>query len=158
MQDAHFRFAHVEDGSIRWQLARNCSITPRQLGALYVSFCVISVGISLGFWLQGATLVAPFAALELGVLAVAFLVYARHATDAEYIVLDATQLQVEVEHAGERRRSVFQRQWVRVHHPEAHAALIEISSHGHTVRVGRHVRPELRLALASEIKRALRTG
>jgi uncharacterized membrane protein len=158
MSHPHFRYGQVEDGRIRWQLARNCSIAPSQLGAIYASLCVIALGISMGFWWQGATLVAPFAALELTALAVAFLVYARHATDAEHIVLDATQLHVAVEQAGGCRRSVFQREWVRVHHPNAHAALIEISSHGQTIRVGRHVRPELRLAIAGEIKRALRAG
>jgi uncharacterized membrane protein len=157
MQPSKFRFAQVDDERIRWYLARNCSITPRQLGAIYASLCVISLVISLGFWWQGATLVAPFAVLELALLAVAFLAYARHATDAEHIVLDATQLHVEVEHAGECRRSVFPREWVRIHHPEAHSALIEISSHGQTIRIGRHVRPEFRLAIAGEIKRALRT-
>jgi uncharacterized membrane protein len=155
MEPTNFRFAQVDEGHIRWYLARNCSITPRQLGALYASLCAISLGISMGFWWQGATLIAPFALLELAVLALAFLAYARHATDAEHIVLDATQLHIEVEHAGERRHSVFQREWVRVHHPDAHAALIEISSHGRTIRVGRHVRPELRLAIAGEIRRAL---
>ncbi len=39
------------------------------------------------FWFQGATLVIPFATLELAAVGLAFLVYARHAADGERISL-----------------------------------------------------------------------
>jgi len=35
-------------------------------------------------------------------------------------------------------------------------SLVELSGEGRSVRVGRHVRPELRLELATELRRALR--
>jgi len=60
-----FRFATRSDAGIEWSLRRNCSVTPAQLGALYASLCVVSLGVAGFFWSQGATLVLPFAALEL---------------------------------------------------------------------------------------------
>ena len=72
-----FRFATVQGQNIVWFLRRNCSVTPAQLGWFYASLCVVSLGIAVLFWLQGATLILPFAWLELGAIGVAFLLYAR---------------------------------------------------------------------------------
>lgn len=151
-----FRFATVQGQAIHWFLKRNCSVTPAQLGWLYASLCVVSLSIGYFFWLQGATMVLPFAWLELAAVGAAFLVYARHAADGERISLEGGQLVVELENAGRLERAEFHRDWVRV---EPHAdgrSLIEVSGRGKSVSVGRYVRPELRPALAREIRQALR--
>jgi len=141
-----FRFATVQGHNIQWFLRRNCSVTPRQLGWLYVSLCVVSLGIATMFWMQGAKLVMPF------------LVYARHATDGETIRLAGTRLVVEQENGGRLQRSEFRREWVHVEPAAADSSLIELSAQGKRVRVGRFVRPELRPVLAREIRMALRAA
>ena len=85
MPNPVFRFATVSGQNIHWFLKRNCSITPAQLGWLYASQCVVTLGIGTFFWFQGAKLVLPFAWLELMAVGSAFLVYSRHATDGERI-------------------------------------------------------------------------
>ena len=57
------------------------------------------------FWLQGAWVIMPIAGLELLAVGVAFLVYARHATDGERLILQAGQLLVEQCHAGKISRA-----------------------------------------------------
>jgi uncharacterized membrane protein len=151
-----FRFATVQDQAVCWFLQRNCSVTPAQLGWLYASLCVVSLGIAGFFWSMGATLVLPFAWLELAAVGLAFLVYARHATDGERISLRGRQLVVELESAGHLRRAEFDRDWVRVEPSVDDRSLIELSGQGRRVNVGRFLRPELRPALAQEIRRALR--
>ena len=137
-------------------MKRNCSVTPAQLLALFMSLSVVSLGIATFFWFQGATLVMPFAWLELLAVGAAFVVYARHARDGEKISLQDGQLVVEQETAGRLERAEFNREWVRVEPKDGDGSLIEVSGQGRTVRVGRHVRPELRPALAREIRYALR--
>nr|WP_279343599.1 DUF2244 domain-containing protein [Variovorax terrae] len=137
-------------------MKRNCSVTPAQLGWLYASLCVVSLGIGTFFWFQGARLVMPFAWLELIAVGAAFLVYARHATDGEKISLQGAQLVVELESAGRLERAEFNRDWVRIEPKAGDRSLIEVSARGRTVEVGRYVRPELRPALAREIRMALR--
>ncbi|MES1979301.1 DUF2244 domain-containing protein [Polaromonas sp.] len=144
--------------SVQWLLKRNCSVTPAQLGWLYVSLCVISMGIAIFFWLQGARMVMPFAWLELLAVGSAFVVYARHARDGEKIVLQGGQLVVELENGGRMQRAEFNRQWVRVEPKSGDGSLIEVSGQGQSVRVGRHLRPELRPELAREIRFALRAS
>ncbi|MDB5891752.1 MAG: putative transrane protein [Polaromonas sp.] len=161
---ARLRFASVSaDGGathdtvgVQWLLKRNCSVTPAQLAGLYLSLCVVSLGIATFFWLQGARLVMPFAWLELIVVGSAFLVYARHAGDAEKIHLKGGQLVVELESAGRTERAEFNREWVRVEPSSGDGSLIEVSGQGRSVSVGRHLRPELRPALAREIRYVLR--
>ena len=157
-----FRFAILPaQGShglvaVQWLLKRHCSLAPAQLGWIYLSLCVVSLGIAAFFWSQGATLVMPFAGVELLAVGVAFLVYARHAGDAEKIILQGGQLVVELETAGRTERVEFNREWVRVEPRGSDGSLIEVSGQGRSVQVGRHVRPELRPALAHEIRFALR--
>jgi uncharacterized membrane protein len=153
-----FRFATVYDQQIHWKLLRNCSVTPAQLGWLYASLCVISLGIAGGFWLYGATMIMPFAWIELFMVGVAFLVYARHATDGERIVLQGSQLVVEQTSAGKVERAEFNSAWVRVEPQKDDRSLIELSGQGRRVHIGRHIRPELRPALAKEIRMALRAA
>ena len=157
-----FRFATqstpagVNHPGVHWQLKRNCSVTPAQLLGLFVSLSVVSLGIATFFWFQGATLIMPFAWVELLAVGTAFLIYARHARDGEKISLQDGLLVVELQTAGRLQRAEFNREWVRVEPKNGDGSLIEVSGQGQTVRVGRHVRPELRPALAREIRIALR--
>jgi uncharacterized membrane protein len=139
-----------------WQLQRNCSLAPRQLFAVYLSLCVVSFAIAGMFWWQGATLVLPFASMELLVLGVAMLAYARHATDGESIRLADGRLTVE-QRVGRRAQKVeFAPAWVRIEPEFGDRSLVELSGQGRRVVVGRHVRPELRKQLADELRWAVR--
>lgn len=157
-QDRVFRFATVTPQQIHWKLLKNCSVTPKQLGWFYVSLCIVSFGISTMFWRLGAKMITPYALLELTVVGVALLVYARHATDGERLVLQGDQLWVEQSHAGKVSRAQFNRETVRVEPHIDDRSLIELSGQGRRVQVGRHVRPELRAHLARELRMALRTA
>lgn len=133
-------------------------MTPSQLCWLYASLCVVSLGIGTGFWLVGARLVLPFTWLELAAVGLAFVLYARHATDGEKIALQGGRLVVELENGGHYERAEFLPHQVRVEPQDSDRSLIEVSAQGRSVRVGRYVRPELRAALAREIRMALRSA
>jgi uncharacterized membrane protein len=150
----------VESGTgeyaVQWLLKRNCSATPRQLMAFYASLSVLSLGIALIFWAQGATLVMPFAGFEVLAVGAALLVYARHATDSESIRLQAGRLTVEHVFGRHVERAEFSPAWVRVEPEHGDRSLIELSGQGQRIAVGRFVRPELRRQLAEELRWALR--
>lgn len=158
-----FRFATVaaqgavgQGVAVLWLLKRHCSLTPAQLGWFYASLCMVSFGIAAFCWSQGATMVPAFTVMELLAVGAAFLLYSRHAADAEKILLQDGQLVVELETAGRTLRAEFNREWVRIEPKHGDGSLIEVSGQGRSVRVGRHVRPELRPVLAREIRIALR--
>lgn len=156
---SRLRFGVESDGgerSVQWLLKRNCSATPRQVMGLYASLTVLSFGIGAFFWVQGATLVMPFACLELVAVGVALMLYARHATDSESIRLEAGYLTVEHASGRHLERVAFAPQWVRVEPANGARSLIELSGQGRSICVGRFVRPELRRQLADELRWALR--
>lgn len=140
----------------QWRLARNCSITPRQLLAVYASLCVVTLAVGGLFYVQGAPAVLGFAGLELLLVGFALRVFARHATDHDTLTLVGRMLQVE-QRSGERvERIEFSADWLRVEPAAGQGSLVELSGAGRRVHVGRFLRPELRAAFARELRSMLR--
>jgi uncharacterized membrane protein len=146
----------AEGARVDWLLARNCSISPKQLSWAYGGLCALSLLVASFFWLQGARMVMPFAWLELLALGAAMIVFARHAGDREHIALEDGRLTVELVNGRQVDRVEFERGWVRVEPEYSERSLIELSSRGRKVAVGRHLRPELRPLLADELRHVLR--
>jgi len=156
--DAGWRFGREQAQPLAWlfELRRNVSITPRQLVLAYLLLCGVSLMVAAGFWSQGVTVVGLFTGLELLAVGVALLVMARHAGDRETITLTGGELAVEQCFGPAVVRNAFRAEWVRVEPVADDGSLVELSGEGRSVRVGRHVRPEFRVELAQELRRALR--
>ena len=157
-RDAGWRFGSAVTAPEGWrfELRRNVSLTPRQLISAYALLCCLSLLVALGFWWQGVALVMVFTGLELLAVGVALLLVARHAGDREIITLTDGELAVEQRFGPGTEHTSFRTEWVRVEPVADDGSLVELSGEGQSVRVGRHVRPELRLELAQELRRALR--
>jgi len=157
-QDGGWRFGREQSAPLGWlfDLRRNVSITPRQLLGSYALLCAVSLAVAGGFWLHGVTVVSLFTGLELLAVGAALLVFARHAGDRETITLTQREISV-VKRVGPVVEQVrFRAEWMRVEPVAGDGSLVELSGEGRSVRVGRHVRPEMRVALAQELRRALR--
>lgn len=150
------RFGQAVGGTLQWLLKRNCSLAPRQLLGLYLSLCLLTFGIAAVFWRLGASLVMPFAGVELLAIGGAFLLYARHAADSESIRLRRGSLTVQRTHGPHVEQVEFEASWVRVEPQGGDRSLIELSGQGRHIAIGRFVRPELRRQLADELRWALR--
>jgi uncharacterized membrane protein len=143
---------------VQWVLRRNCSVTPHQLMAVYLSLCLFSLVIAAGFAWAGAPVVLAFAGLELSLVGLALLVYARHARDGDVLTLAGPLLAVEQAHGSRTLRTEFRAEWVSVEPAHGEGSLIQLSGQGRHVRVARFLRPEMRTALAQELRLALRTA
>jgi uncharacterized membrane protein len=154
---ASLRFGRTDlgDGSVQWLLRRNCSMTPAQLIAFYLSLSAWSLAIAGAFWWRGATLVLPFAGIEILAVGAALWVYARHAADSERLTLEPGRLTVECTIGLGTDRAAFAPGWVRIEPEHGERSLIELTGQGQRIAVGRFVRPELRRALADELRAAL---
>ena len=142
--------------ALQWLLSRNCSITPRQLGGVYLALCAVSLLIGVLFFVQGAAFILAFAGFELLAVGLALLVYARHAADRETLTLVGCSLQVEQCFGSRVARTDFAADWLTVEPAAGQGSLVELSGRGQRVRVGRFLRPELRGAFARELRLALR--
>ncbi len=140
----------------RFELKRNVSMTPRQMLLSYGLLCALSLVVALGFWWQGVAMVVMFTGIELLAVGAAMLIVARHAGDRETITLAGHELAVEQHCGAQVECAKFRAEWVRIEPAGAEGSLVELSGQRRSVKVGRHVRPELRIELAQELRRALR--
>jgi uncharacterized membrane protein len=142
---------------MQWVLRRNCALTPSQLGAVYLSLCVLSMVIATPFAFHGAAVVLAFAGLELLIVGAAMLVFARHVRDGETLTLSGQTLHVEQCNGSRTSHTEFRAEWVSVEPAHGESSLVELSGQGRHVRVGRFLRPEMRPTLAHELRHALRS-
>ncbi|MFM7284218.1 MAG: DUF2244 domain-containing protein [Betaproteobacteria bacterium] len=145
----------MEALSKSWVLRRNCALSPRQLA---VAFCLIgatSMLIAVAWAATGAWIVLPFAAIELLVLAVAFLAYSRHARDQERITLAQDCVQVEVLLGESLRRVELPRAWLRCRMEESPKGMVRLDSLSGGIEIGRFVSPADRKLFFEEFRLAL---
>ena len=139
----------------QWVLRRNCSITPRQLGGIYAALCGASLIVALLCTLQGAWVVLVFAVLELSAVGAAFLIYARHATDADYLALAPDVLEVEVVQGAIVKKFKFDPGRTRVGVVDGRQGLVVLEQGSARVEVGRFLTQWKRRQLAQQLRLAL---
>jgi uncharacterized membrane protein len=66
-------------GMKRWQMRKNCALTPRQLLNFYLALVFLSLVVATGFFLAGIWMISIFTALEISAVTIGFLIYSRHA-------------------------------------------------------------------------------
>ena len=141
---------------VQWYMARNGSFAPGRLLGVFAALAVLALGIGIAFWQLGAPAVLPLAGIELLAVGAAFWACSRHAGDAETITLARRELKVEHRFGRAVDSACFRAEWVRVEPVHGEGSLVEISGQGQRLRVGRYLRPELRVLLARELRQALR--
>lgn len=146
----------IPAGKHDWLLKRNCSLTPGQLTLAYGVLCVLSLSVATIFTMQGAWYVLVFSVLEMSVVALAFICYARHATDHEHIALVDGCLLVERIVAGEVEQTRLDPCWTRIAPPKRTGDLINLEARGVKIEVGRFVTPAKRRQVAQELRQELR--
>jgi uncharacterized membrane protein len=142
-----------------WTLQRNCSMSPRQVALAYAVLCTFSLTVSLALLvLHGIWVVLAFSLLELALVGLALVVYARHALDREHILLADTCLLVECVQADRCEQARLDPLWTRVLAPDArHRPLIRLESRGVKVEIGRFVGEARRRQVERELRQALRS-
>jgi uncharacterized membrane protein len=123
----------------------------------------LSLLVAFGMYAAGAWVVLPFACIEVLGLGTAFVVYARHATDFERVVVQFDGVVVDRGSSPEglgatRERCTVFGSWVRVEYGGKRRELVKLVSHRSCVEVGRFVPEHLRSRLAQEFRIALNTS
>ena len=138
-----------------WLLKRNCSLSPRQSALAYAAPCVVALLVSTYFTVHGAWYVMAFAVLETAVMSLAFIQYARHATDHEHIVLMEEGLLIERVEADRIQQTWLDRNWTRITLPSRPQDLIKLEAKGVRIEVGRFVTKSKRRRFAKELRHYL---
>ena len=143
-----------------WMLSSNCALTPRQVGAFYLSLVVASVVIATAFLIHGAWMVLPFSLIEMAAVGAALLVYTRHAVDCERVSLEAGALVIESIDGDKRSVKRVDPRAARVvvesSSPNGRGAVLVVAR-GERIAVGRFVCERERRRFAHELQVALRS-
>lgn len=139
----------------KWVFRRNCSLTPKQLLHWYLSLCLITMVIATGFLLAGFWIVLPFAGLELLLVGIAFVVYARHAADYEMIELQPNQLVLVMADGAKLTQLEWTPQWAKLSYNGKYKAPLLFSHRGQQVKIGKFIAEKDKSALHRELKAAL---
>ena len=142
--------------ALQWLLRRNGAMAPRQRLGIYLALGALALGVAAFFQVQGSALVLAFGVLQGLLVGVALLVFARHAGDHETLTLVGGSLQVQQRCGRRVARTEFTADRLTVEPAAGQGSLVELCGRGHTIRVGRFLRPELRAAFARELRLALR--
>lgn len=147
--------SQAEPQSSKWVFRRNCSLSPKQLLQWYLSLCVITLVIAMGFLLAGFWIVLPFAGLELLLVGVAFVIYARHAADYEMIELQPNQLTLVMADGSKLTQLEWSPQWAKLSYNGKYKAPLLFSYKGQQIKIGKFIAEKDKSALHRELKAAL---
>ncbi len=127
------------------------------------SYSIISgftIGIALGFFFQGLTLVLPFAGLEIVALGVALYISAWRGGVKEVISITGDRIRIEIGHDSPEQRHELKRVWAQVvlERPwnNWYPSRLFIRSHRRQVEIGRFLNEAERRGLAIELQKLIK--
>lgn len=138
---------------------RNNSLSSGGRFLVLGSLAVVVLAISLGFALNGAWLVFPFAGLDILVVYLAFRYVEQRAGDYECIAFHDDKVVVERQLKGKTERFEFNRHWLQAELIEAgggERGRLLLRSHGREVTFGIHLAGEQRAVVARRLKEHLK--
>ena len=136
----------------RWQMRRNCALTPKQLLKFYIALVCLSLIVATGFLLAVIWVVPIFTALELSAVTIVFLIYCRHALDCETIEIDGNRLIIKKFISYKEAIYEFNTQWVKIELPLEDSKVFLISQSNLRVEIGQFIRQEQQLSLIASVR------
>ena len=136
----------------RWQMRRNCALTPKQFLKFYIALVCLSLIVATGFLLAGIWVVPIFTALELSAVTIGFLIYCRHALDCETIEIDGNRLIIKKFISYKEAIYEFNTQWVKIELPLEDSKVFLISQSNLRVEIGQFIRQEQQLSLIASVR------
>lgn len=127
-------------------------------------FCVIaafSLGIGVGFYLQGLTLILPFAGLELTALGLALYISSWRGGRKEIVKITNDSVFVETGYNQPETTVEFEKSWLQIVVDKSwnqwYPSRLLLRSHGKQMEIGSFLNEEERKGLAITLRRAMKT-
>jgi uncharacterized membrane protein len=139
-------------GMKRWQMRKNCALTPKQLLMFYVVLVCLSLIVATGFFLAGIWMISIFTALEICAVTIGFLIYSRHALDCETVEIEDQCLLVKKYIGHKETVYEFNTQWAKIEPPLKGSKTFNISQSQLRVELGQFIRHEQQIALIAQVR------
>ena len=138
-----------------WHLKRNVSISPKLLAMLFAGLSLLTLSIGCFFYWVGASLILPFAVIEVAALLMAYFYNAIHANDYEKLLVSESTIQIERKIGFHTSQVELLRSMTRVDQSLGHNKLIQLRHGKQSTFFGRFVHANLRPELAQHISNRL---
>ncbi len=133
----------------------------RQQLVFFSIFAAFSLGIAIGFFMQGLTLILPFAGLELLALGVALYVSAWRGGRKEVVTIGREMVTVEIGRDEPEQQFEFERTWMQVVLQKSwsswYPSRLLLRSHGRQLEIGSFLNEQERQALAFTLRKAMQS-
>ncbi len=130
-----------------------------QLVRIYTIFASFTVGVALGFYSQGLTLILPFAGLELMALGGVLYMSALRSNAKEVVSVAGDKIRIESGSHSPEKHYELERNWAKVVLDRSwnkwYPSRLLLRSHGQQVEIGRFLNEEERQGLAIELRRLI---
>ena len=136
----------------RWQMRRNCALSPKQLLKFYIALVFLSVVVATGFFLAGVWMIPLFTILELSAVTLGFLIYCRHALDCETIEIDGKRLTIKKFIGYKETVYEFNTQWAKIELPLEGSKIFHINQSNLRVELGQFLMPEQQAPLIASVR------
>jgi len=146
----------IEANIKRWQMRRNCALTPKQLFSFYIALVCLSLLVATGFFLAGVWVVLIFTAIEIAAVTIGFLMYCRHALDNETIEINDKHVLVKKFIGQKETLYHLNAEWVKIEPPIAGSKTFSIRQADLRIELGQFIRHEEQLALIRQVRAYLR--
>ncbi len=148
-----------EDGKTGFIVMPNRAMPWRHQVIAFSIIAAFSLGVAIGFFMQGLTLVLPFAGLELTALGAALYVSAWRGGKREVISITGDSVKVETGRDAPQQEYTFERSWVQVVLEKSwnswYPSRLLLRSHGKQIEVGGFLNEEERQGLAIALRQAI---
>ena len=133
------------------------SLGRRGVSIVVAVFALISVLLSMRFWIWGAWPVVIFSLLEIPLVALLLVLNLRRARATELIMLDRSHLTViRTDMGGQRRQVTLPAAWLQIEFQEGRGIpRILARSHGRGCELGAFLHEQEKLALYGQLKGAI---
>jgi uncharacterized membrane protein len=109
------------------------------------------------FLLHGVWMILIFTVIELTVLGIALIIYARHALDYESIAIDGTSLRVEKNIGGKLECHEFNTRWMTLKQEEDGKRLIRVEERDKELPIGLFVPLDARPQFYKDLRQQIRS-
>jgi len=131
-----------------------------QLVWIYSAIASFTIGVALGFFSQGLTLILPFAGLEVVALGVVLYISAWRGGVKEVISVTGDKIRIEIGHDVPEQHHELKRVWAQVVLERSwnnwYPSRLFIRSHGQQVEIGRFLNEAERQGLAKELQKLIK--
>ena len=137
----------------------NRAMSWQHIMMFYFLISAITLAIAINFFVQGLTLILPFAGLELAALGIVLYISAWRSNIKELVSVTENKIKIEIGRNGPEKSYEFDRAWSKIVLERSwnnwYPSRLLLRSHGKQIEIGKFLNEQERQCLEAELKKVI---